>query len=195
MEHFKKLRLLGYYHFPNQDMKPEEKRISEAFELAPLLEFSLNSIYNNPKTDTSIKDMIASPTVFILKDEDNQLYGYFTSSKSVRLTDVKYNKSAIEQMPFKYKAWFLPGKQINLIQEKDEDQNGELLQTTTNINCMDCKQEILSPDVNTDARDEIFYQMYIANVAKRLRDLNAPSDIDKKRWVWELIQNAKDTMH
>lgn len=194
MEHFKKLRLLGYYHFPNQDMKPEEKRISEAFELAPLLEFSLNSIYNNPKTDTSIKDMIASPTVFILKDEDNQLYGYFTSSKSVRLTDVKYNKSAIEQMPFKYKAWFLPGKQINLIQEKDEDQNGELLQTTTNINCMDCKQEILSPDVNTDARDEIFYQMYIANVAKRLRDLNAPSDIDKKRWVWELIQNAKDTI-
>ena len=117
MEHFKKLRLLGYYHFPNQDMKPEEKRISEAFELAPLLEVSLNSIYNNPKTDTSIKDMIASPTVFILKDEDNQLYGYFTSSKSVRLTDVKYNKSAIEQMPFKYKAWFLPGKQINLIQE------------------------------------------------------------------------------
>lgn len=194
MEHFKKLRLLGYYHFPNQDMKPEEKRISEAFELAPLLEVSLNSIYNNPKTDTSIKDMIASPTVFILKDEDNQLYGYFTSSKSVRLTDVKYNKSAIEQMPFKYKAWFLPGKQINLIQEKDEDQNGELLQTTTNINCMDCKQEILSPDVNTDARDEIFYQMYIANVAKRLRDLNAPSDIDKKRWVWELIQNAKDTI-
>lgn len=194
MEHFKKLRLLGYYHFPNQDMKPEEKRISEAFELAPLLEFSLNSIYNNPKTDTSIKDMIASPTVFILKDEDNQLYGYFTSSKSVRLTDVKYNKSAIEQMPFKYKAWFLPGKQINLIQEKDEDQNGELLQTTTNINCMDSKQEILSPDVNTDARDEIFYQMYIANVAKRLRDLNAPSDIDKKRWVWELIQNAKDTI-
>lgn len=88
MEHLKKLRLLGYYHFPNQDMKPEEIRISEALELAPLLEFSLNSIYHNPKTDTNIKDMIVSPTVFILKDEDNHLYGYFTSNKSVRLTDV-----------------------------------------------------------------------------------------------------------
>lgn len=59
-------------------MKPEEIRISEALELAPLLEFSLNSIYHNPETDTSIKDMIVSPTVFILKDEDNHLYGYFT---------------------------------------------------------------------------------------------------------------------
>ena len=194
MEHLKKLRLLGYYHFPNQDMKPEEIRISEALELAPLLEFSLNSIYHNPKTDTNIKDMIVSPTVFILKDEDNHLYGYFTSNKSVRLTDVKYNKSAIEQMPFKYKAWFWPGKQIKLIQEKAEEQNLTLLQTTTNINSMDSKQEILSPEVNTDAMNEVFDQMYITNVEKRLRELNAPSDIDKKRWVWELIQNAKDTI-
>ena len=121
MKQTKKLRLLGYYHFPNQDMKPEEIRISEALELAPLLEFSLNSIYHNPETDTSIKDMIVSPTVFILKDEDNHLYGYFTSNKSVRLTDVKKVKSAIEQLPFKYKAWFWPGKQIKLIQEKAED--------------------------------------------------------------------------
>lgn len=36
--------------------------------------------------------------------------------------------------------------------------------------------------------------MYISNVAKRLRQLNQPSDVDRKRWVWELIQNAKDTI-
>lgn len=194
MKQTKKLRLLGYYHFPNQDMKPEEIRISEALELAPLLEVSLNSIYHNPETDTNIKDVIASPTVFVLKDEDNHLYGYFTGNKSVRLTDVRYNKSAIEQMPFKYKAWFLPGKQIKLIQEKAENQKATLLQKTTNIDNMDSKQEILSPDVNTDAMNEVFDQMYITNVEKRLRELNAPSDIDKKRWVWELIQNAKDTI-
>ena len=194
MKQTKKLRLLGYYHFPNQDMKPEEIRISEALELAPLLEVSLNSIYHNPETDTNIKDVIASPTVFVLKDEDNHLYGYFTGNKSVRLTDVRYNKSAIEQMPFKYKAWFLPGKQIKLIQEKAENQKATFLQKTTNIDNMDSKQEILSPDVNTDAMNEVFDQMYITNVEKRLRELNAPSDIDKKRWVWELIQNAKDTI-
>lgn len=66
MKQTKKLRLLGYYHFPNQDMKPEETRISEALELAPLLEISLNSIYHNSETDTNIKDVIASPTVFVL---------------------------------------------------------------------------------------------------------------------------------
>ena len=59
---------------------------------------------------------------------------------------------------------------------------------------MDNKQEILAPDVNTDAMNEVFDQMYITNVEKRLRDLNTPTDIDKKRWVWELIQNAKDTI-
>ena len=55
MKQTKKLRLLGYYYFPNQDMKPEETRISEALELAPLLEISLNSIYHNSETDTNIK--------------------------------------------------------------------------------------------------------------------------------------------
>ena len=55
-----------------------------------------------------------------------------------------------------------------------------MLQTTTNINSMDSKQEILSPDVNTDAMNEVFDQMYITNVEKRIRELNAPYDIDKK---------------
>ena len=59
---------------------------------------------------------------------------------------------------------------------------------------MDNKQEIQSPDVNTDAMNDVFDQMYITNVEKRLRELNAPTDIDKKRWIWELIQNAKDTI-
>lgn len=51
-----------------------------------------------------------------------------------------------------------------------------------------------SPDVNIEAMNEVFDQMYIANVKRRLRELNAPSVIDKKRWIWELIQNAKDTI-
>ena len=36
--------------------------------------------------------------------------------------------------------------------------------------------------------------MYISNVSKRLRELNQPNDIDRKRWIWELLQNAKDTI-
>ena len=44
MKFKKQLRLLGYYHFPNQDMKPEVSRLSEAIELAPLIEASLQNL-------------------------------------------------------------------------------------------------------------------------------------------------------
>ena len=59
---------------------------------------------------------------------------------------------------------------------------------------MEEKRRIASPKVNQTAKDKVFARMYIANVARRLRDLNNPSDIDRKRWIWELIQNAKDTI-
>jgi hypothetical protein len=36
--------------------------------------------------------------------------------------------------------------------------------------------------------------MYINNVDKRLRELEQPSENDYKRWIWELIQNAKDSI-
>jgi hypothetical protein len=36
--------------------------------------------------------------------------------------------------------------------------------------------------------------MYINNVDKRLRELDQPSENDCKRWIWELIQNAKDSI-
>lgn len=53
---------------------------------------------------------------------------------------------------------------------------------------------IKAPSTNESAMAELLDNMYITNVEKRLRDLNNPSEIDKKRWVWELIQNAKDTI-
>jgi len=59
---------------------------------------------------------------------------------------------------------------------------------------MEEKRKIASPKINQTAKEKVFARMYIANVANRLRDLNNPSDIDRKRWIWELIQNAKDTI-
>jgi len=41
---------------------------------------------------------------------------------------------------------------------------------------------------------EIFHKMYLANVSNRLRELENPRIIDGKRWVWELVQNAKDSI-
>ena len=59
---------------------------------------------------------------------------------------------------------------------------------------MGLKTTIAAPAVNSKAQERVFDKMYITNVEKRLRELNSPSDNDKKRWVWELIQNAKDTI-
>ncbi len=59
---------------------------------------------------------------------------------------------------------------------------------------MESKQQIAPPSVNKDAMANVFDKMYITNVEKRLRDLNNPSDNDRRRWIWELIQNAKDTI-
>lgn len=191
----KKVRLLGYYHFPNQTMKPEINCKDEAKELAPLLEKSLNSLLFNNDVDDELKEMINTPSVFIFKDESGHLYGYFTKDKNARITDVKYNKGAINQVPLKYKSWFYPGKKILLITPKDAAcENSIKIDKETNVNMEVNKEIISSPDVNNDAMNEVFDNMYITNVEKRLRELNAPSEIDKKRWVWELIQNAKDTI-
>ena len=38
------------------------------------------------------------------------------------------------------------------------------------------------------------YEQYCNSVGGRLRKLDCPEDVDCKRWPWELIQNAKDTV-
>jgi len=43
-------------------------------------------------------------------------------------------------------------------------------------------------------KENIFGNVYLANVRNRLRDLENPSPIDCKRWIWELVQNAKDSI-
>jgi len=43
-------------------------------------------------------------------------------------------------------------------------------------------------------RKNVFGKIYIANVRNRLRELVNPNDADCKRWIWELVQNAKDSI-
>ncbi|ORX61263.1 hypothetical protein BCR36DRAFT_579284 [Piromyces finnis] len=45
-----------------------------------------------------------------------------------------------------------------------------------------------------DEKSNIFGHIYLANVRNRLRELENPNDIDCKRWIWELVQNAKDSI-
>lgn len=56
------------------------------------------------------------------------------------------------------------------------------------------KTIIEQPQSVNSAFDELLNKMYISNVQNRLRQLNEPTDNDCKRWIWELIQNAKDSI-
>ncbi|ORX79571.1 hypothetical protein BCR32DRAFT_300799 [Anaeromyces robustus] len=53
---------------------------------------------------------------------------------------------------------------------------------------------IVNKDLFNNKRKEIFGKIYIANVRNRLRELENPNDADCKRWIWELVQNAKDSI-
>lgn len=45
-----------------------------------------------------------------------------------------------------------------------------------------------------DVMNEILDKMYIGNVMPRLRALQSPTEIDQTRWIWELLQNAQDSV-
>lgn len=50
------------------------------------------------------------------------------------------------------------------------------------------------PDDILMAENDVMYEQYCNSIGARLRDLDNPGDVDCKRWPWELIQNAKDTV-
>lgn len=127
-----KIRLLGYYHLPNQKMNPESERILEAEELAPLLARSIQSLYDNPETDEELKTIIKEPTVFIFKLESGELCAYFTKEKIAKLTGVHYVRDSITQVSLKYKAWFYAGQDIELIVPKDSASTPKRTNSSTN---------------------------------------------------------------
>lgn len=110
----KKYRLLGFYNNPNQSMKEEEVYVEEAKELATLLQKTLSSLLASKDMDSLFASIIKSNAVIILKDEDKNLYAYWTLKRIARISDVKYVKSAITEIPRKYKSWFTPGEEISL---------------------------------------------------------------------------------
>lgn len=47
--------------------------------------------------------------------------------------------------------------------------------------------QISAPKSTEKALEKLLDKMYISNVSKRLKELNQPNDIDRKRWIWELL--------
>lgn len=116
-----KMRLIGYYTGPKQEMKPEESFVEESKELARKFEKTITYLHDDPQVDDSIKAVIDARTVFVFKNEDGKLYAYFTTEKTARITSVTYNRTFINQIPYKYKGWFIPGQKILLSADNAED--------------------------------------------------------------------------
>ena len=108
----KKMRLIGYYNKSNQTMYEENKYIEEARHLADLLNKSFISLRKNKAIDSIFKSILNSNAVFILKDEEGNLFAYFPCKNIARISNVVYNKKEATQIPFEYKSWFTPGDEI-----------------------------------------------------------------------------------
>jgi len=55
-------------------------------------------------------------------------------------------------------------------------------------------EEDSDQNIFEESRLEIFGNVYLANTQNRLRQLDNPEEVDCKRWPWELVQNAKDSI-
>lgn len=104
-----KLRLIGFYNKPNQDMMPEDCFVKEAETMAALLYTSFSSLLDNKDTDSFFREILTGNTVFILKNEDNWLFAYYPKKQIARISNVIFNKKHINSIPLKYKSWFVPG--------------------------------------------------------------------------------------
>lgn len=124
-----KMRLIGYYNKSNQTMHEENKYIEEAKHLADLLNKSFISLRKNKATDSIFKSILNSNAVFILKDEEGNLFAYFPCKNIARISNVVYNKREATQIPFEYKSWFTPGDEIETKTPQDK-QNKRYFITT-----------------------------------------------------------------
>lgn len=117
-----KVRLIGYYNKPDQTMKVETKYVEEATRLAILLDTSFRSLYNNKSVDSVFRSVLKGNTVFILKNENNDLYAYYPYKNIARITQVVYNRKHVTPIPFAYKRWFIPGGTI-WVQKANNEKN------------------------------------------------------------------------
>lgn len=118
-----KMRIIGFYNKPNQDMAPERVDIAGAELLALLLNKSFKSLSDNPNVDDVFKSVIRGNSVFILKSESGKLYGYYPLKNMARINNVKYTKPDVTPVPLVYKGWFIPGEEVPMQNESARRKN------------------------------------------------------------------------
>jgi hypothetical protein len=114
-----KMHFIGYYMSNDQFMRTEAVFPEEAEKLAELLRITFDTIHENRFVDDEMRAVFNGNTVFILKGENDWLYGYYPKYNIARLTNVHYVKPDVTPMPNMYKRWFYPGERFHLYKPKE----------------------------------------------------------------------------
>lgn len=116
---FPRLKLLGYYAFPNQKMYPEGEYPERAARLAELLSSTFNNIESLDDVSAHFKSVYAR-AVLIFRDFESNLYAYFPKDNIARITNVIYNKNNISLPARRMRGWFTPGEPFCLLNDESE---------------------------------------------------------------------------
>lgn len=143
-----KMRIIGFYNKPSQRMKPEENETDLAVTLAGLLKISFKTLTDNAEVDAIFRSVLQGNCVFILKGDNGSLYAYQPSMNIARISDVKYSKSAITQVPLIYKGWFYPGEEIPLIKEKEKKDVDKKTHSKSRYTITTSGDDFLLTDIN-----------------------------------------------
>ncbi len=138
-----KLKLVGYYSGDKQNMYPEKRFIEEAAKLNELLEKTFQQTFSGESGIVSedvatFYESFLKDSVYILKDEDKNLYAWFKAKHIARISRVKYDRDCIIPIPIEFQSWFVLGEPIpkNETTNRFFDKNGsqEIVLYDTNDN-------------------------------------------------------------
>ena len=197
-----KVRIIGYYSAPNQDMLPETEAVHEAEVLALLFEKSFASLLTGSVLQAHFREVLTGNSIFILRDFNKHLYAYYPLKRRARITSVKYDCSAIRTVPLIYKSSFMPGEIIPLLGARPVKtehlrvfksgsgftlkRNGKTLplywQSDKNISCSNLGNYLRDPWVEIHETDSV---NYAANPSTGNNNLPLSYHIRPRQWLIE----------
>ena len=150
-----KLKLVGYYSGDKQNMYPEKRFIEEAAKLNELLEKTFQQTFSGESGIVSedvatFYESFLKDSVYILKDEDKNLYAWFKAKHIARISRVKYDRDCIIPIPIEFQSWFVLGEPIpknettNRFFDKNDSQEIVLYDTNDNKHVFQEKDLIIT---------------------------------------------------
>ena len=149
---FSSLKLLGYYSISSSMIDIEVKYPNEASLLANLLRASFDSVDCIKSIDSKFRDILLN-SILVFKNSHGHLFSYIYSKNIVKISNVFYLKSKIQQVNKEYQKYFVPGEPFIISNEIEASNATRNFETKVTVDIQDI--------VNKDGI--LYYQVYYAN--------------------------------